>query len=72
MQSKKGDVQCVPDVEGLALFRQRKCMEQCVLGSSLAVTNRRLDGLRLVLRATGVIAVCQVIRLQVRKEECKV
>ena len=38
----------------------------------IAVTNRRLDGLRLVLRATGVIAVCQVIRLQVRKEECKV
>ena len=36
------------------------------------VTNRRLDGLRLVLRATGGIAICQVIRLQVRKEECNV
>ena len=30
------------------------------------VTNRRLDGLRLVLRATGWIAVCQVIRLLLR------
>ena len=36
------------------------------------VTNRRLDGLRLVLRATGGIVICQVIRLQVRKEECDV
>ena len=34
-----------------------------------AVTDRRLNGLRLFLRATGGIAVCQVIRLQVRKEE---
>ena len=31
------------------------------------VTNRRL-----VLRATGGIAICQVIRRQVRKEECNV
>ena len=34
------------------------------------VTNRRPGGLRLVLRATGGIAVCQVIRLQTKKEEC--
>ena len=34
------------------------------------VTNRRLTGLRLVLRATGGIAICQIIRRQVRKEEC--
>ena len=34
--------------------------------------SRRLNGLRLVLRATGGIAICQVIRLQVRKEECNV
>ena len=37
---------------------------------AISVTNRRLDGLRLVLRATGGIAVCQVIRLQTKKEEC--
>ena len=40
------------------------------LEDTISVINRRLDGLQLVLRATGGIAVCQVIRLQTKKEEC--
>ena len=45
-----------------------------VKGNSMTqnVTTHRLNGLRLVLRATGGIAICQVIRRQVRKEECNV
>ena len=57
------------------LHRQALEVKEKVLGvdhpSTLRgiVTNRRLDGLRLVLRATRGIAVCQVIRLRTKNKE---
>ena len=56
----------IPDHPSLTLLKT------VAIYHMVGVTNCRLNGLRLVLRATGGSTVCQINRRQVRRKECNV